>query len=262
VKAGGQHSPTDTRSSFDLEGAYNFRDLGGLPTDDGRRTRRGVVFRSDTLNELTEADAGLACETLGISCVIDLRTPEEVAAEGRGPLVDCGVSYVNLPVYVPVFEHDGGDAWPGGELLVSRYFGYLELSADNVVAALDVLSRSATSPTVFHCTSGKDRTGVVAALLLRLLGVTEEAVVEDYSGSASSVPRLLERLARSPHYQMDPVLPREIYQAERSTMRVFLAELETRFGGAAAWAQARGLTPETILRLERSLLEPPPSEKG
>jgi protein-tyrosine phosphatase len=248
-------------SDFGFEGAYNFRDLGGLPTDDGRWTRRGVVFRSDTLDELTEADAVLACETLGIALVIDLRTPEELGAEGRGPLVRCGVSYVNLPVYVPAFDEDGAEPWPGGDLLVSRYFGYLELSADNVVAALEVLSSAAPSPTVFHCTSGKDRTGVVAALLLRLLGVKKEAVVEDYAGSAAFVPRLLERLARSPNYQTAPALPPEIYQAEDTTMRIFLAELDRRFGGAAAWARARGLTPETAARLERSLLSSS-SEKG
>jgi protein-tyrosine phosphatase len=229
-----------------LAGACNFRDLGGLPTEDGRRTRAGVVFRSDSLADLDEPDAAALCGPLRIGRVIDLRTPEEVAGDSVRVLEHSPVQVVNLPVRLPALEDDGPN------LLVRRYFGYLSLSPDSVVAVLDLLSQVGAPPTVVHCTSGKDRTGVVTALVLRLVGVTEDAVVGDYVASAPNVPRLLDRLGRT--------LPPAILRADESTMRTFLSRLESRYGGARGWARRHGVADGTILRLDEALVEPSRSE--
>ena len=80
-----------------LAGAFNFRDLGGYPAGDGRRTRWGRLFRSDTLHELTEADVGVL-RSLGLATMIDLRTARELSRTGRGPLAAEPIAYRHLSV--------------------------------------------------------------------------------------------------------------------------------------------------------------------
>lgn len=95
-----------------LAGAFNFRDLGGLPTGDGRRTRRGLLYRSDTLQALTEDDAAHLIEALRVALVIDLRTAGEAVAEGRGRLGESALSYLNIPL--DEAPAAGTPAWAGG----------------------------------------------------------------------------------------------------------------------------------------------------
>ena len=112
-------------------------------------------------------------------------------------------------------------------------------------------------PTVLHCAAGKDRTGVVTALLLGLLGVDHEQIVEDYMVTATNMDRITERFGRWPRYRRNMAsLPAEIYRVEERTIRTFLRELDHRYGGAAGWARARGVDPEVERRLAAALLVP------
>jgi protein-tyrosine phosphatase len=144
-------------------------------------------------------------------------------------------------------------------VLAHFYLASLDSAAGNLVTALEVLSWAGERPTVFHCAVGKDRTGVLAALLLRLLGVTEDAVVAAYLRTQHNLERIMQRLRRMPSHR-DEVdkLPAEVYLADEPTIRAFLAGLEERHGGARAWALANGLPAEAIERLDRTLLEPRP----
>ncbi len=233
-----------------LAGAFNFRDLGGLPTADGRRTRYGRLFRSDTLQELTEDDVDRLLHDYGITYIVDLRTAEEAVTEGRGPLGRLPVCYVN----VPLADVDSPSGVPG-ELVVRQYLEHLECDP-NLVTALDLLAHVARRPTVLHCAAGKDRTGVVTALLLRILGVTEEAVVADYLATAKNMERIVARFRRWPRYRRNmAMLPEEIYRCEEHTIRVFLQELESRYGGARNWALRKGLSEQVMARLEAVMLE-------
>jgi hypothetical protein len=199
------------------------------------------------LADLDEGECLQLRSSCGIGRVIDLRTPVELAAGDRDGLAAAGVAVVHLPVAVPPYD--------GADLLVERYFEYLARSPASVVAALDILSRPGGVPTVVFCTSGKDRTGVVVALLLRLVGVTEDAVVADYRRSAPNIGRLVERLTRSrPGGRALAPLPPAILQAEEATMRAFLAGLEHRHGGVRGWTRTHGVPDETIGRLEEVLL--------
>ena len=124
-----------------------------------------------------------------------------------------------------------------------------------MLRAIELISESETAPTVFFCAAGKDRTGVLTALVLRLVGVQPEVVVEDYLLSAESAEVILrERLMPSPTYARHiATLPREVYTAEAATMRRFLSELEERFGGAERWALGAGLAPGVLQRLRSAL---------
>ena len=239
-----------------LTGAFNFRDLGGYVTRDGRVTRWETLFRSDTLHELTEADVAVI-RLLGLATVIDLRTSRELERTGRGPLAPEPMVYRHLSLI-----NDGtGEAMAApaatGEELSERYLWYLDVGRQSLVDALEAVSDPARLPLVFHCAAGKDRTGVLAALVLDILDVDDEDIVADYLITAGRMEPILGR------YRSDPVLaermatvPASRFGVEAETMVRFLAELDDRFGGARAWALAAGVTPQSLDRMEELLLEP------
>ena len=175
-------------------GTANFRDLGGLPTEDGGRTRSGLLFRSDTLQELTEPDVEVLVHQLGLRLVVDLRASGEVETEGRGLLAGSAVRHVNLALNsrderaIPDLTADS---------LVGHYLGYLAVSAAAAVQVFHSLADDGL-PAVVHCAAGKDRTGVMTAIVLRALGVPAEVVAQDYARSADAIPKILARLRRLP----------------------------------------------------------------
>lgn len=213
-------------------------------------TRRGVVYRSATLHDCGADEAAVLRDRLGIGCVVDLRTPDEVADQGAASATAWGVRCVNLPVLPPPLP-------PAGPAdLLSRYLAYLEHSTPNVVAVLAHVGREAPRPVAIHCTSGKDRTGVVTGLLLRLVGVTRDAVVADYAATAPNIGAVMERLGRrGPRPLRAATIPPGILAAEADTMRKFLETFEAHHGTVRAWASQNGLEPDAVAAIEGALLE-------
>ena len=238
-----------------LAGAMNFRDLGGYHTTDGRRTRSGRVFRSNSLQELTPEDLDILRRNLRVVTVLDLRSPKEIARDGVGPFVDEALRYVNIP-----FLHERKDSGKPGRIsegLVNRYLSYLEVAGDNAVRALETIADEEALPLVFHCSAGKDRTGVLAALVLGCLGVDPETVVADYAAKQHARDEIVAFLRRRPTYTdiVDEMHP-DSFGSEPETMRQFLRALDERHGGAREWALGAGLDAVALRRLEELLLEP------
>jgi protein-tyrosine phosphatase len=245
---------------LDLTGNDNARDLGGLPVAGDGTTRLGVMIRSDTLQELTPTDVRQLVDGYGLRTVIDLRTPLEAEREGRGLLADQPVEYHNLP-FVPdayvVVDH------PGHDLIVadrteqeraSHYLGYLDVAPKQVADALKVLAAPGGTPAIFHCAAGKDRTGVLAALLLEIAGVDREAVIDDYAQTNERLAGVEARLSRLPTYGAG-LKARDLadIQCDPDTMRDVLGRLDETYGGAAGWATEHGVTDDEIAAL-RALL--------
>lgn len=225
------------RAPIRLEGAFNFRDLGGLATRDGRRIRPGLLFRSDTLQALTAADVAILRNDLGLGLIVDLRLADEVAGEGRGPIAAWpDVRHLNAPMAMASIEGVAADA-------VMPLLYRSCLASDSMVRAIEAVARHAGTPTLFHCAAGKDRTGLVAAMLLSLAGVDDEAIIADYLQSASAMPRIIERFRDWPRYRDHMTrTPPEAYAVEEAAIRLFLDELKRDHGGAWAWAGRRGLS--------------------
>ncbi len=242
-----------TRRGPSLTGAYNFRDLAGLRTSDGRRVRSGVLFRSDTLQALTDADVVRLTDELHVGLVVDLRAGLEAVQEGRGPLAAASTCYLN----VPLPEAPESDRPPDQQTLLF-YLTNLDSAASPLPTLLRTLSAVAGhTPTVLHCAAGKDRTGLVTALLLRLLGVETQEIVTDYLRTAENMDRIVARFRDWPRYREHlERVPPEVYRAEEHTIRGFLERLEVDHGGARAWATSRGLGEDVISRLAAGLLEP------
>lgn len=237
------------RSQSPLEGAFNFRDLGGLLTGAGRPVRSGLLFRSDSLQALTEGDVTKLRHDYGLKVVVDLRLEREVAEEGRGPLASVDeVGYVNAPLEMASTEGTAPE-----DVLDTLYLQCL--ASPSMVRAVGRIVEHAGQPTLFHCAAGKDRTGVVAAVILGLLDVDEEQIVGDYMDSASNMPRMLERFATWPRYREHlAAMPPQVYAVEQPPIRLLLAELRRRHGGARAWALERGIAPSAIDRLVSAAL--------
>ena len=245
------NDPTPSRL-LTLAGTVNFRDLGGYPTNDGSRVRWRHLFRADSLNRLTEEDRG-QIRHLGIATVIDLRTTAEVE-EGRFPVEEVPVAFHHLPFMESVPDPEAFQAMPG--LLASTYVDMLDEAGDKVATAITVIADPATQPAIFHCTAGKDRTGVLSAMILGLLGVPDELIVEDYALSAQAMAALKVRLAeRYPDFADQILTAGEMFSAAPANMERLLRVIRERHGTFEACATALGISDASVDSLRTSLLE-------
>jgi len=239
-----------TDSVSGLRGAFNFRDLGGLRAGPDLQVRSGALFRSDTLQALTADDVAYLVEKLGLELVVDLRRGPEAVEQGRGPLAATPVCYLNAPLS----EAPASDL-PPREQSLAFYLMHVGSPTSQVATVVRIVCALAGRPVLVHCAAGKDRTGLVTALLLRLLGVDDDDIVADYLRSGPAMARIVERFRGWPHYSAHmATVPPEVYDAEEHTITGFLAALDSRHGGAAGWAHSRGITDHELARLREGLL--------
>jgi protein-tyrosine phosphatase len=237
-----------------LEGAVNFRDLGGYSTSDGQRTRWRVLFRADGLGELTEADIAVMRD-LGIRTVVDLRSGYEVE-QSRFNVDAHPVDFHHYPFIEQLPDVEEWDRRPG--LLGAQYKEMLDDAGPQIVGALEALARPEAQPAVFHCTAGKDRTGLLSAIVLSLLGVPEDTVVADYALSGEAMERLRAKLILKYPDGKDVIADiDEVFSADPANMVELFAHLRARYGTVDAYAAKMGVSDEVIAGLRSSLLESP-----
>jgi protein-tyrosine phosphatase len=241
-----------------LDGLVNVRDLGGLPTKDGRRVATRRIIRSDNLIGLADTGITAMLDDLGIRLILDLRTARECEREGGPPAGLRAVRYLNQPLEPQGALTDADVAAGKATNLLDDYVAHLRISGPVLVESFELLARPDSLPAVVHCTAGKDRTGIFVALLLDLLGVEREAIVADYAATAPAMTTILERIRASEFFQENGLAaaPAWIFEAPPGTMRAFLDRLHAEHGGAAAWARGLGLSDATIAALRAALLEP------
>ncbi|WP_371516455.1 tyrosine-protein phosphatase [Kitasatospora sp. NBC_01300] len=241
-----------TTRQLTFERLHNFRDLGGLPAADGRSVRRGLLYRSDSLGKLTSPADLDRLQALGVRTVIDLRYPWEIAAKGRVPDYE-GLVYHNLSIEHRPYDQaeidPDVDPW---RYLADRFAEVTEDGVEEIREALEVIA-AAEEPAVFHCASGKDRTGLIAALVLTLLGVSEDVIAADFALTELATPHLIAewhaahpgRTLRWPGYGRAP----------ETVIRLALADLTARHGSVEAYATgALGLSPARAAALRSRLL--------
>lgn len=250
--------PTIERG-IQLEGAFNCRDLGGLPTNDGRRTRSGRVYRSDSLDHLTRQDLA-QLQDLGIADIVDLRSDSEADEVPDALVRTSRLRRHHLAVIHTAGRERIGVPAASPSDLVERYLWYLEVGAPAIVSCIGLVADGADHGVIFHCTAGKDRTGVLTALLLEALDVKAEAIVTDYVASQVGLPQVWQRLQSHPVWgpRMAQVSDAN-FRVEAHTMQGFLRELRQRHGGARRWLVQAGLSSAVLPRLEQVLLTDLPS---
>jgi len=247
-----------------VEGAPNLRDLGGYETADGRRVKWGRVYRSSNLGRLTDRGLG-QIRRLGIRFVCDFRTEAEAAKmPNRFPDSEA-VGYLHLPIQHGDFEptsvfdriKQGDYGWISEDFMVRGYIDSVERYPAVWGRLFALLEDPRRRPLLFHCTGGKDRTGVAAALILLALGVPRDAVVGDYGlsdGYNSDVRRTIyEHLTP---FRVDIARVEPYFTAPESRLRALLAYIEGRYGSAVDYLMKKaGISGETIARLKSELLE-------
>jgi protein-tyrosine phosphatase len=239
---------------IDLPGCNNFRDLGGYPAASGRRVRWRQLFRSDALHELSPAGVRRFVDDLGIGMIVDLRSTGELAADGRGPLASEPPEFRHLPLFDGPISEERDTA--AEFTLADRYFLMAEFAKEPIARVVTVLAAS-DAPAVYHCAAGKDRTGVISALLLGLLGVRDEIIVADYAATQENLDAIVERLMTSTGYrEMLANLPIDTMHAEPETMIALLDRLREHYGSARGYARAIGLSDEVLTAFEARMLEP------
>jgi protein-tyrosine phosphatase len=242
------------RRRVDLEGCLNFRDLGGYPAADGRRVRWGLVYRSDALHHLTPADVARLCGELRVDTVIDLRSTPELTADGRGALGEAPVRFHHVPLFDGHLTQPEG--WTAVDTLADRYTLLAEFARQPIARTIELIA-DAPGPAVYHCAAGKDRTGVMSAVLLGLLGVPDDVIVADYAATRETLDAIIDRLMATEGYQrMLAALPPDTIEAEAGTMIAFLQGIAARYGSMREYARRAGVPDATFERLAARLLEP------
>ena len=219
--------------------------------------RERILVRADALWALTDNDVARLVDAVGIVHVIDLRTPQERAERGRGPLEAAGVEYSELMVFdeAALARRAAGRAAAldrgadPAQVMAEGYRSILELGAAAFVVAFERITGPGGAPVVVHCAAGKDRTGVLIALLLEVAGVERRAVIADDAATQLRMPRLLERLQAAGAFRhLAGEVPAFAYEARAATMASFLADLDATWGGPAAFLEHHGARPATLRR--------------
>ena len=265
---------------IDLDGVANMRDLGGMVTAGGDTVRPRRILRSDNLQDLTPPDVRTLVDDLGVSDVVDLRTHVEVAKEGDGPLRALpSVRHHHLTLYredtsesgIPAAERalpwetderrareederNGLHRHSHDEFWSEHYLSYLASRPDSIVAALRTIALS-EGAVIVHCAAGKDRTGTVVGLALKVVGVPDALVIADYAASAERVAAIMTRLRAKTAYA-ENLKDKTVAQQSPTTdtMQMLLGTLDQRHGGVLGWLHEQGWDDTDTARLRRKLL--------
>jgi protein tyrosine/serine phosphatase len=241
------------RREFRFSRVFNFRDVGGYPTRDGGVVRWRRLFRSDSLSGLVEEDR-TEFGALGVRTVVDLRRPHEVERQGLVPEWDGLVRHSIAPEHREWFRTPYQDGVDLVRYLADRYRDMAEEGAAGLAAALAVIADEQAAPVAVHCVAGKDRTGVVCALTLSVLGVADADIDADYARSTAGNARYVAwaRANGQPELQMLPW-----FHSPAGAMQLFLAELRERHGSVERYLTAAGLDRDHRTALRAHLVAVP-----
>jgi protein-tyrosine phosphatase len=253
----------DPRRTILLEGAHNVRDLGGYPLADGRTIAWRRLLRGDGLHGLT-ADDLVVLAPLGLRTVIDLRREDEIAERGTFPVERLPVDLVHVPIMdstwmnleIPDFS-DRPD--PDVAFLMWAYDDMLAVGGPRFGEAIRHLTRPGALPAIFHCAAGKDRTGMLAALLLAALGVEDDIVVADYALTAVAMARMRRWYAanRPDVAEQMAEVPSMFLAARPEAMQQSLDQLRATHGSIRGYLATLGVDDTTLETLADTLTRDP-----
>lgn len=239
-----------------FEGCFNFRDIGGYPAVDGRTVRWGRYFRAGRQDRMTREDLH-RLGALGIRTQIDLRRPDEVRNQGRGPLEAAGAAYHNIAV-IPEGGSEQlnqlvGDTGISGQ----RYLGYLDFGPDPWIRLFEILADADRHPILVHCTAGKDRTGVSTAFLLSVLGVERSLILADYVLTNRDVARQVDFLTRTAGLPegVDREAMIRLAGIPETALGEFLDGLDARWGGPLDYLRSIGISDARLQEVREAFLE-------
>ena len=215
-----------------------------------------VCFALDGLTRLNENDCAALTE-LGLATVIDLRTVSEVDDRGRFPVETVEVDYHHLPLTESIPGTEEVPDWGEAEYVTARYVHLLNEGRNSIARAIRLLASDGSLPAVFHCSAGKDRTGVLAAVVLGGLGVPDEVIVDDYALSAIGTSRLMQALREEYADAVEEVekYATAILRVLPESMAGFIRNVRAEYGSFEELIGALGVTAE-MAALKRAVVDP------
>jgi len=241
--------PTVADRRLHWSGCHNVRDVGGLPTEDGGRIRSGALIRADDLHQLTPE--GLAAlSACGVQRVLDLRSTEET---GRlpSPLADDPV-YRWTPFIDEVADRQRDPATEPDTRAV--YLGSVRRNGRHIATAFQALAEAPPGPVVVHCVAGKDRTGILVALVLRVAGVPADEIAADYAASDERAPFRAELRALADDTARAAFQHR--HGCRPATILAVLDQLARGYGDVAGYLRRHGVTEAQLDAVRDRLREP------
>jgi protein-tyrosine phosphatase len=241
-----------------FDACFNFRDLGGYETADGGRVRWRTLYRADTLHRLDGQDLDLFLD-LGLRTVVDLRSQGELDDHGR-------IRHDGVPVvhHVPMIDVVAGprrvvERAPGAAIQ-SVGEGYVAMADEGrwaIGQVVALLAEPGALPAVFHCTAGKDRTGILAAILLSALGVPDEDIVDDYmmTGQSRAARNAYLQVHEPDYYALLANLPNAVREMQADAVPTLLAWMRARFGSVSGYLRAAGVDRRRLAALRAGLLD-------
>jgi len=241
-----------------FESVTNFRDIGGYRTRKGKTVAWRRVFRSGEFARINESDFRRLMKEINLTSVLDLRSDFEVKRHGMGLLAQTGIKYYNF-AFMPAAGDPASNERRFKDITsLGEFYLYLVRARSfnqNLIEALEVIAAPDNHPLVFNCAIGKDRTGILAAMLLSLLDVPEEDIIEDYTLSGPYMEEMLQRISREPPpAESRPPIPDVFWKASPESMAMFLATLRREYGSIEGFLKAHGAEPSLVRRLEKALL--------
>lgn len=241
-----------TNRHIEFEACFNFRDLGGYRTADGKQVRRGRLFRSADLRMMTPNDIARARDEIGLTTVLDLRAAARDPQRRLRGVNEPPTRYLNVPLISPEAdkEYVARFAEPDSFQIL------LNAAIPQLPDIFGILADEGVYPLVFHCVAGKDRSGIVAALVLSALGVDEKQVVDDYAQSGPHLKALLAYVRSLGAGAMIDKAPDGYFDSPAEVMRSLLAGLHAEHGSTLRFLENAGVRPQDVEAVMDYMLEP------
>jgi protein-tyrosine phosphatase len=241
-----------TNRHIEFEACFNFRDLGGYRTADGKQVRRGRLFRSADLRTMTPNDIARARDEIGITTVLDLKAAARDPKKRLRGLNEPPTRYLNVPLISPEADEEyvARFAEPDSVQIL------LNASIPQLPGIFEILADESAYPLVFHCVAGKDRSGIVAALILSALGVDDEQVVDDYAQSGLYLEALMAYVRSLGAGDVIDNAPDGYFDSPSEVMQSLLAGLHAEHGSTLRFLENVGVRPQNVEAVRNNILEP------
>jgi protein-tyrosine phosphatase len=241
------------------DGLLNVRDLGGHPTEDGGETRFGEIVRADSVRQLSD-EGWRSLVDYGVKTIVDLRANEELEAD---PPAELPVEVLHVP-FMETDRSDWDEVEGDIEAAVKEapdvasatrdvYLIFLERFAGNVAKAVRAVANAPEGGVVIHCAGGKDRTGLLTALLLHNAGVGNDEIARDYALSEERLRTRREQWLAEAQSEEERERLRRISQSPADSIRGVLHELERRYGSVEGYLRQAGVTEDELARARARL---------
>jgi len=232
-----------------VDGTFNIRDLGGYAAGDNH-TRWRRVLRADGLHRINSAGMDqLIAE--GVATVIDLRQPNELVSQPNPFSANTRVAYHNVSLFEQLAPVPKSDT----DVLFDLYTTALAQRQEAIAEVLTIIADAPDGAVLFHCTAGKDRTGIISALLLAVAGVEAALIVEDYALTGNLIAPMVEQIiADATARGADEASFRRLLASDPATMAATIDHIEATYGSASMYLETIGLAPTSIDRLRNRLL--------